>query len=490
MGIDIDFGGDPDNQPPRRKGLVRELTTSEDLEILRLHPEPPEDSVFRELVPNIFGSRQAAWNAARRNAGFEGDCRHIWEKVLDMPLTELIEKRETIKLPSPEDLSEAFLNIEPDQLSAGIVEKQKTKLQKAQDKFDMVTGTGIKRLAGELSFKNPTLIREWGSQLALAKKEAFHALHEENLRISLQASIRAREILKDLASLVRANKPGKWSLSGAFLKAKSKVVTPRQKDYFTADPAQKVKRKDRLIDYRLMSEEQKKEREELLLKALEDNFSSEMGKEEDKTIFAENALEVVEVYEMLARTYQKALKMNRQRTISEESASLSKSNASEEFRLAASRIQNDIDSRIDDLQIIIDSCMTEHEHYLMSIAFYQDKKRKMSGYVNDTLESVRSKARLVQRVMIEQNIMAAGQYAKGLDRYDQEKQIRITTTRIRKDMFREIRELIKTRTQMESDEALLLDHKDPIALIEHKKEILALPAPERKAKAMQIGEPE
>lgn len=470
-------GGHPDTQ--RQSSLVRELTTARDLEALRFHQEPPEDSIFRELVPNIFGSRQVFWDTARSNAGFSGDCRYVWEKVLDMSLTELVAERENISLPKIDDIDEAFLNIEKDETSDDVIAAQKKKLSQAHDKFDLVTGVGIKRLASELSHGNMTKIREWGSQIGRAKAEAFRDLHDENMRISLQASTRAAQILNDLSSLVRARKPKKWSPLGMIFNAKAAIVTPRQKDYFEPEGLDKIKRKDRLLDYRLMSEEKKKEREDFLLQALEEGFSTEMGKEEDRTVFAEQALEIVQTYEMLLRQYQRALKKNRERIIAEEKTSLSQgaddSNSRDEFSRAASRAHEDIDNTLEALEETVQSCAREYEHYITCIALHKENKRKMRGVINRSIETIRHQSRLAQRVMLEQNVFLAGEFSKGLDRYDQAKQIRIATNRIRKAMFKEVKNLVNMQKQMVKDESMVLGYEEPVALIEHKKELLALP---------------
>lgn len=479
--------------------VIRDLVNASDLEALRLHEQAPKDEEVVDFLDAAIGFvKRTGWGTARKNAGFEGDCRHPWEKVLDMPLKDLIAIRDEVKLPANDDIDDEYLSPIQDASSAGVIAAQREKIKAAHDKLDSTNYIGIKRLAERLTHTDMTGIREWGSQISQARTQAFKDLHDENMSISLQASTRASQILNDLSALVAAQRPtSMWSLKGAFFKARTAIGTPRQKDYFLEEGQEKPKRrKDRLVDYRLMSDEDKKNREDFLLQAMEDGFSNEMGKEEERTVFSERALEVVDVYLQLMRQYQKLLKVNRPRLIEEEKAALSAHHndgddeLNEQFSRAASRVHDDIDNTIESLQEVIDACASEYDHYITCMALHKENKRKMRGVVNQSIERVRRHARMAQRVMLEQNVMLAGEFAKGLDRYDQEKQIRIATARIRKSMFKEVEELIKIQKGMVRDEAMVLEYKEPVALLEHKKEILALPAPERNRQSEPAPTPE
>lgn len=465
--------------------LVRDLANARNIEILRLNEKAPENSENIDFVDQVIGFvKRNSWSTLRKNAGFEGDCRHIWEKILDMPLAELIEKRDDITIPSDEEIDDDYLCPIQDETTAEVLAAQRAKIQAARDKYDLTHFRGIRRHAENLSHKDLTAIREWGSEVSRTRTKVFKELHDENMRISLQASTRAAQILKDLSALVRAQRPpSALSIRNAFFIAKTKVVTPRQKDYFLEEgETAPKKRKDRLIDYRLMDEEQKKTREDFLLQALEEGFSTEMGKEEARTVFAERAQEQVDIYLTLMRQYQKALKANRTRIIEEEQADLAGNHdhgdddVKQQFTRAASRVHEDIDNTLESLQEVIDACSHEYDHYITCMALHKKNKRQMRGVINDSIERVRRHSRMAQRVMLEQNVMLAGEFAKGLDRYDLEKQIRITTSRIRKSMFKEVEDLINMQKRMVGDEALVLDYKEPVALLEDKREILLLTA--------------
>lgn len=488
----IDCPGHSDNGPSKQvieKGsLVRDLSTAKGIEQLRFYEIPPRNHENRDFLDAaIAWGDKSLWQFKRKNAGFNGDCRYIWEKVLDMPLKELIEKRDDIVIPPDSEIDDDYLCPIKDETTAEVLTAQREKIRAAHDKYDLTHFRGIRRHAERLSHKDLTAIREWGSEVSRIRTQAFKELHDENMRISLQASTRAAQILKDLSALVKAQRPpSKLSIRNAFFVAKTKVVTPRQKDYFLEDGETAPKRrKDRLIDYRLMDEEQKKTREDFLLQALEDGFSTEMGKEEARTVFAERAQEQVDMYLTLMIQYQKALKANRTRIIEEEQADLAGSHnhgdddVKEQFTRAASRVHDDIDNTLESLQEVIDACSHEYDHYITCMALHKKNKRQMRGVINDSIERVRRHSRMAQRVMLEQNVMLAGEFAKGLDRYDLEKQLRIATARIRKSMFKEVDELIKMQKRMVGDEALVLDYKEPAALLEDKREILLLVAPEK-----------
>lgn len=399
----------------------------------RRHVQPPQSFLDSH---NFLSKREIigrAWAAVREDLGYQGDCRHEWEKLADeASLADLIEKRFDLDIQNwPEG------NEEADALRARLA---------------AVLPAGINALATRLDSGDMHAIRVWGKDIDAVRTQVLKQTHGDNIREVASETSEIKAILKDYESLLRAKPP--TGLRGVFFSV-GNLLNMMSPFY--------VKQ----VDYRLFSATDKMQRGEEILQKLEDAYNEQIDVQEGRALFAENAQRTAHSYSDILEDYESALKKNRTRLIVD---------GQHVAERGVSRVQDTVDTRIRELERSVSACAREELHYIACAALYDEVRARMREVVDVTIEAYRTQMRAAYLNAVGQQVFMTDSVAKSLGAVMLDKTRSAKLAEDLDALADRVRDLSGLQEKMDMNEQLVLEYKQPLALEHHR--VLALPAPD------------
>lgn len=477
----FDMGSDDANTLFEAKTII----TSLDADTLRCHEALPE--VLRDKFKGFESKLSNVWNDHRASLGFEGDCRYAWEKIADMNLIELIaadnDLEQDLSLPDPNNILDAICAINQHDISDDTLDHHLEVLNKSRARLNAIRLNGIKTEAASLSHDDPAPIRAWGKEVDEARVEVSRGLSDKTIKTAVHTQGKIGAIHDELKKLLETKKPtgiGKLILHTAKAFGIASAIKSTAKHRGNPATSEELSAQwdnaSQVYNYALMSDDQKKQREKVLVRALEDVIREEIEAEEAHICQAEEAGDTIAKYQMLIQQHRTALGRNRTRLISDAKNSKKFTTGADEnaivVRDKSAKLENDIDDRMEALDESIRVCEREVDHYESLEALHTEHKEAWIDTVNHSIESIREFRRIEKQVALTQNIELAGKYGENLGNVGIEKKLQLVSERLREARAQEVGKIGSMKRLMDTNETLALDHKKPIAMIEdHTKKI-------------------